>query len=65
MTVVVGVDIFVVATATFRMLYAAIVLDLYHAVIVLDHHRRRVVHFAVTRNPTQVWLAQQITEAFP
>jgi len=56
MTVVVGVDMFVVATATFRMLYA---------VIVLDHHRRRVVHFAVTRNPTQVWLAHQITEAFP
>ena len=26
---------------------------------------RRVIHFEVTRNPTQVWLAQQITEAFP
>jgi transposase InsO family protein len=56
MTVIVAVDMFVVATATFRMLYA---------VIVLDHHRRRVIHFEVTRNPTQVWLARQITEAFP
>jgi putative transposase len=56
MTGIVAVDMFVVATATFRMLYA---------VIVLDHHRRRVIHFEVTRNPTQVWLAQQITEAFP
>jgi transposase InsO family protein len=56
MTVIVAVDMFVVATATFRLLYA---------VIVLDHHRRRVVHFEVTQNPTQVWLAQQITEAFP
>ena len=56
MTVIVAVDMFVVATATFRMHYA---------VIVLDHHRRRVLHFEVTRNPTQVWLAQQITEAFP
>ena len=55
MTVIVAVDMFVVATATFRVLYA---------VIVLDHHRRRVIHFEVTRNPTQVWLAQQITEAF-
>jgi putative transposase len=47
---------FVVVTATFRLLYAA---------IVLDHDRRRVVHFDVTQNPTQGWLAQQITEAFP
>ena len=50
------VDMFVVATATFRILYA---------VIILDHNRRRVIHFDVTRNPTQAWLAQQITEAFP
>ena len=33
--------------------------------IVLDHHRRRVTHFEVTRNPTQVWVARQIAEAFP
>ena len=56
MTVIVAVDMFAVATATFRLLYA---------VIVLDHRRRRVVHFEVTQNPTQVWLAQHITEAFP
>jgi len=34
-------------------------------VIVLSHHRRRVIHFEVTQNPTQTWLARQITEAFP
>jgi putative transposase len=45
-----------VATATFRLLYALIVLSL---------DRRRVVHFQVTSNPTQVWLSGQITEAFP
>jgi putative transposase len=56
MTVIVAVDMFVVATATFRMLYP---------VIVLDHHRRRVIHFGVTPNPTHVWLARQMTEAFP
>jgi hypothetical protein len=49
------VDMFVVATATFSMLYT---------VIVLDHHRRRVIHFELTRSPTHVWLARQITEAF-
>jgi putative transposase len=52
----VAIDMFVVATATFRLLYA---------VIVLGHDRRRIIHFDVTQNPTQVWLARQITEAFP
>jgi putative transposase len=47
---------FVVATATFRILYA---------LIVLGHDRRKVIHFEVTRNPTQVWLSRQMTEAFP
>jgi putative transposase len=56
MTAIAVVDMFVIATATFKLLYAA---------IVLNHHRRRVVHFEVTENPTQVWLARQITEAFP
>ena len=52
----VAVDIFVVVTATFRLLYA---------LVVLGHERRKVIHFEVTQNPTQVWLARQITEAFP
>jgi hypothetical protein len=47
---------FVVATATFRILYALIVLSL---------DRRRVVYFEVTQNPTQVWLSRQMAEAFP
>jgi hypothetical protein len=34
-------------------------------VIVLAHDRRRVVHFEVTKNPMQVWLARQIQSAFP
>jgi transposase InsO family protein len=33
--------------------------------IVLSLDRRRVVHFEVTQNPTQVWLSGQMTEAFP
>jgi len=47
---------FVVATATFPLLYA---------LIVLGHDRRRIIHFEVTQNPTQVWLSRQMTEAFP
>jgi hypothetical protein len=33
--------------------------------VVLFHNRRRVVHFNVTANPTALWTAQQIVEAFP
>ena len=51
-----AIDMFVVATATFHLLYALIVLSL---------DRRRVVHFAVTPNPTQDWLSRQMSEAFP
>jgi putative transposase len=53
---IVAIDMFVVTTATFRLLYTLIVLSL---------DRRRVVHFEVTANPTQDWLSGQMTEAFP
>ena len=49
-------DMLVVATSQFQLLYA---------LIVLGHDRRRVIHFEVTSNPTQIWLARQMTEAFP
>src|SRR5438067_5958074 len=52
----VSVDFFVVPTATFRMLYVF---------VVLQHHRRKVVHFNVTDSPTAAWTAQQIVEPFP
>src|ERR1022692_2737254 len=47
---------FVVASASFRLLYV---------MIILAHDRRRIVRFDVTRNPTAGWLARQVTEAFP
>ena len=56
LTDIVAIDMFVVATATFRLLYA---------LIVLGHGRRRVIHFNVTQYPTQAWLSRQLTEAFP
>ncbi len=53
---IVAIDFFTVPTATFRILFAF---------VVLRHHRRHVVHFNVTAHPTAEWTAQQIVEAFP
>jgi Integrase core domain len=52
-----SIDLFVVPTIAFQQLFAFL--------LVLSHERRRLLWFAVTRNPTAEWLARQITEAFP
>ena len=49
-------DFFVVPTATFRVLYV---------LFVIHHGRRRILHVAVTENPTSRWVIQQLREAFP
>jgi hypothetical protein len=46
----------VVPTLTFERLFAF---------LVMGHGRRQLLWFAVTRQPTAAWLAQQIVEAFP
>ena len=51
-----AVDFFTVPTITFRILYVF---------IVLEHARRRIVHFNVVTHPTAQWTSQQIIEAFP
>jgi putative transposase len=51
----VSIDFFTVTTATFRVLFV---------LIVLAHHRRRIVHFKVTEHPTAEWTGQQMVEAF-
>jgi hypothetical protein len=51
-----AIDLCVVPTLTFERLFAF---------LVLGHGRRHLLWFAVTRNPTAEWLAQQIVEAFP
>jgi len=53
---IVAIDFFTVPTATFRVLFAF---------LVLRHERRRVVHFNITAHPTAERTAQQIVEAFP
>jgi transposase InsO family protein len=52
----VSIDFFTVPTARLRVLFV---------LVVLAHHRRRVVHFNVTEHPTAAWTAQQIVDAFP
>ena len=51
-----SIDLVVVPAASFKMLFA---------LIVLHHNRRRLVHVAVTAKPTADWIARQISEAFP
>ena len=51
-----AVDVLVVPTATYRLLFV---------VVILAHDRRRVVHVAVTARPNATWTAQQLRDAFP
>ena len=52
----VSLDFFVVPTITFQLLFT---------LVILSHDRRRLVHFAVTANPTAAWTARQLLGAFP
>ena len=51
-----AMDLFVVFTATFRLLYV---------LLVIRHGRREIVHFNVTEHPASAWVVQQLREAFP
>jgi transposase InsO family protein len=51
-----AMDLFIVPTVGFRLLYAFIIVRL---------DRRDLVWINVTANPTAEWVARQITEAFP
>ncbi len=53
---IVAIDMLVVTTHRLEQLYAFVVLAL---------GRRVLLHIEVTDHPTAMWLAQQITEAFP
>jgi len=49
-------DFFVVPTVTDKVLFV---------LLIVAHHRRRVVHVSVTEHPTAAWTAQQVVDAFP
>jgi Integrase core domain len=50
-----AMDLFVVPTMSFRLLYG---------LLILRHDRREIAWLGVTRHPTAEWIAVQITEAF-
>ena len=52
----VSMDFFTVPTLTGRVLFV---------LVLLTHHRRRIVHFAITEHPTAAWRAQRLIEVFP
>jgi transposase InsO family protein len=53
---IVAMDLFVVPTIGFDLLYAFVIVRL---------DRRQLVWINVTQNPTAEWIARQLTEAFP
>ena len=52
--VIAAMDFFTVPTLTFRVLYCF---------FVIEHGRRKILHFNVTENPTHSWIVQQLREA--
>jgi putative transposase len=53
---IVALDFFTVPTVTFQLLYCF---------SVIEHRRRRILHFNVTSKPASEWVLQQLREAFP
>jgi len=53
---IVAIDMFPVASVSFRLLYVT---------IILGHDRRKIIRAAVTEHPNAAWLSRQVTEAFP
>jgi putative transposase len=53
---IVALDLFTVPTATFRVLYCF---------FVIEHERRRILHFNVTPHPSADWIVRQLRETFP
>ena len=53
--VIAAFDFFTIPTVTFQVLYCF---------FVIEHGRRKILHFNVTRHPTAEWVVQQLREAF-
>ena len=54
--VIAAMDFFVIPTVGFRLLTIW---------FIIDHGRRRIIHFNVTTNPSEQWVIQQLRESFP
>jgi hypothetical protein len=50
-----AMDMFVVVTMSFRLLFAMVIINL---------DRRKILHVSATEHPTQNWLANEVTDAF-
>ena len=48
---IISIDFLTVPTINFKLL---------HVFVVIEHHRRKLIYFNVTRNPTAEWCLQQI-----
>src|SRR5581483_6817912 len=48
-------DFFTVPTASFRILYCF---------FIIEHERRKILHFNVTRHPSTEWVVQQLRATF-
>ncbi len=53
---IVSIDFFTVPTVTFRVFFVF---------LILSNHRRRILYFNVTANPSAAWTGRQFVEAFP
>jgi transposase InsO family protein len=53
---IVAMDLFTVPTVAFQTLYCF---------FVIEHARRKILHFNVTSDPSSEWVLQQLREAFP
>jgi putative transposase len=53
--VIAAMDFFTGPTLTFRVLYCF---------FIIEHGRRKILHFNVTEHPTGHWIVQQLREAF-
>ena len=53
---IMAMDFFTVPTISFKILYVF---------FIIDHARRKIVHFNITEHPTEAWIIQQLRDAFP
>ncbi|MCP5061365.1 MAG: transposase [Ignavibacteriae bacterium] len=51
---IISMDFFSVPTINLKLL---------HVIVIIEHHRRKIVHFNVTEHPTSIWTAQQMRNA--